>query len=96
MISIADTGHGMTPETREKAFDPLFTTKEPGKGTGLGLALVYAFVARSGGYCTIDSEVGRGTTVRLYLPREAEPRDDQDERSEEPAQSKGKLRSAEA
>ena len=96
MISIADTGHGMTPETREKAFDPLFTTKEPGKGTGLGLALVHAFVTRSGGYCTIDSEVGRGTTVRLYLPRDAEPQDDQVDRCEEAAQSETKLRSAEA
>ena len=96
MISIADTGHGMTPETREKAFDPLFTTKEPGKGTGLGLALVHAFVTRSGGYCTIDSEVGRGTTVRLYLPRDSEPQDDRVDRCEEAAQSETKLRSAEA
>ncbi|HEU0217528.1 MAG TPA: ATP-binding protein [Stellaceae bacterium] len=96
MISITDTGHGMTPETREKAFDPLFTTKEPGKGTGLGLALVHAFVTRSGGYCTIDSEVGRGTTVRLYLPRDAEPQVDQVDQCEKAAQSETKLRSAEA
>ncbi len=96
VIAIADTGHGMTPETREKSFDPLFTTKEPGKGTGLGLALVHAFVTRSGGYCTIDSELGRGTTVRLYLPRDAEPQDDQPARREEPAQPDGRLRSAEA
>jgi signal transduction histidine kinase len=95
MISITDTGHGMSPEVREKAFDPLFTTKEPGKGTGLGLALVHAFVTRSGGYCTIDSEIGRGTTVSLYLPRDAEPQDDRRDRKE-PAQSDGKLRSAEA
>jgi signal transduction histidine kinase len=71
MIAVSDTGHGMSAETRGKAFDPLFTTKEPGKGTGLGLALVQAFVTRSGGQCTIDSEVGRGTTIRLYLPRDA-------------------------
>jgi two-component system, NtrC family, sensor kinase len=68
-ISIADTGQGMPQEVREKALDPFFTTKEPGKGTGLGLSLVNAFVTRAGGRCTIDSEPGRGTTVRLYLPR---------------------------
>jgi two-component system NtrC family sensor kinase len=68
-IFVSDTGHGMPQEVREKAFDPFFTTKEPGKGTGLGLALVNAFATRSGGYCTIDSELGRGTTIKIYLPR---------------------------
>jgi two-component system NtrC family sensor kinase len=68
-IFVTDTGHGMPEEVREKAFDPFFTTKEPGKGTGLGLSLVNAFATRSGGYCTIDSELGRGTTIRIYLPR---------------------------
>jgi two-component system NtrC family sensor kinase len=94
VISITDTGHGMTPETRERAFDPLFTTKEPGKGTGLGLALVHAFVTRSGGYCTIDSELRRGTTVKLYLPRDAEPQESQQEHDK--ATSDSQLRSAEA
>ncbi|HWB51204.1 MAG TPA: ATP-binding protein [Stellaceae bacterium] len=96
MISIGDTGVGMPPEIREKAFDPLFTTKEPGKGTGLGLALVHGFVTRSGGFCTIDSETGRGTTVRLYLPRDAEPNDDAVVDPSELAKSDNRLRSAEA
>ncbi len=68
-IFVRDTGVGMPPEVREKAFDPFFTTKEDGKGSGLGLAQVNGFVTRFGGHCTIDSQPGRGTTVRLYLPR---------------------------
>jgi len=69
VISIGDTGSGMSQEVRNKAFDPFFTTKEAGKGTGLGLSQVNGFVTRFGGRCIIDSEPGRGTTVRLYLPR---------------------------
>ena len=69
MISVSDTGTGMTPETVEKAFEPFFTTKDVGKGTGLGLSMVYGFVQRSGGQVRIDSEPGEGTSVRLYLPR---------------------------
>jgi signal transduction histidine kinase len=68
-IFVADTGHGMTEEIRQHALDPFFTTKDPGKGTGLGLALVHAFATRSGGCCTIDSEPGKGTTIKIYLPR---------------------------
>ena len=68
-IYVGDTGPGMPEEVRAKAFDPFFTTKEAGKGTGLGLAQVYGFAARSGGHCAIESELGQGTTVRLYLPR---------------------------
>src|SRR6266852_4695356 len=68
-ISIGATGSGMPPEVRDKAFDPFFTTKEAGKGTGLGLSQVNGFVTRFGGRCIIDSEPGRGTTVKLYLPR---------------------------
>ncbi len=68
-IAIGDTGSGMPPEVRDKAFDPFFTTKEAGKGTGLGLSQVNGFVTRLGGRCIIDSEPGRGTTVKLYLPR---------------------------
>ena len=68
-IFVSDTGNGMPPEVQEKAFDPFFTTKEPGVGTGLGLSQVYGFVTRSGGHCAIESRPGRGTTVKLYLPR---------------------------
>jgi two-component system, NtrC family, sensor kinase len=68
-INVIDDGRGMPPDVRERAFDPFFTTKQGGKGTGLGLAQVYGFVTRFGGYCTIDSEPGKGTTVSLYLPR---------------------------
>ncbi len=71
LIAVTDTGEGMSPEVIEKAFDPFFTTKAPGAGTGLGLSQVYGFVKQSGGYTRIVSEVGRGTTMMLYLPRAA-------------------------
>jgi signal transduction histidine kinase len=67
-VCVADTGHGMTPEILARAFDPLFTTKEAGGGTGLGLSMVYGFAKQSGGHVSIRSEVGRGTEVMLYLP----------------------------
>ncbi|MDP2011931.1 MAG: PAS domain S-box protein [Phenylobacterium sp.] len=69
VLSVTDTGVGMTPEVIAKAFDPFFTTKPIGQGTGLGLSMIYGFARQSGGHARIYSEVGQGSTVRLYLPR---------------------------
>jgi signal transduction histidine kinase len=69
MLSLTDMGTGMPPEVIERAMEPFFTTKEPGKGTGLGLSMVYGFAKQSGGHLNIYSDVGVGTTIRLYLPR---------------------------
>nr|WP_047168430.1 CHASE3 domain-containing protein [Sphingomonas sp. Y57] len=69
MISITDTGSGMSPEVLAKAFDPFFTTKAVGKGTGLGLSQIFGFVKQTGGHVAIYSEMNQGTTVKLYLPR---------------------------
>jgi CheY-like chemotaxis protein len=68
-LSVHDTGCGMPPDVVQRAFEPFFTTKPTGQGTGLGLSMVYGFARQSEGFTKIDSEVGRGTTVQLYLPR---------------------------
>lgn len=68
-VAVSDTGSGMPPEILAVAFEPLFTTKEPGKGTGLGLASVYRFAKQCGGVAVIESELRKGTTVTIYLPR---------------------------
>ncbi|MBA2935173.1 PAS domain-containing protein [Sphingomonas sp. CGMCC 1.13654] len=69
VITVVDTGTGMSPETISKVFDPFFTTKEVGKGTGLGLSMVYGFVTQSGGHVDIQSTLGKGTRIALHFPR---------------------------
>lgn len=75
-ISVSDTGKGMPSEVLERAFEPFFSTKDPGKGTGLGLSMIWGFVKQSSGYARIQSEPGEGTTVSLYFPRSAKEKDE--------------------
>src|SRR6476660_7827511 len=84
-ISVADTGTGISPEHLEKVMEPFFTTKEVGKGSGLGLSMVYGFAKQSNGAFRINSEVGTGTSAELWLPRAPESARDEAEQAPEPS-----------
>jgi signal transduction histidine kinase/DNA-binding response OmpR family regulator len=84
MVSVSDTGQGMPPDVVAHVFEPFFTTKPEGEGTGLGLSQVYGFVKQSGGQVTIDSKVGKGTTISLYLPRSRALEEDVDDAKHAP------------
>jgi PAS domain S-box-containing protein len=84
MLAVTDSGVGMAPDVRAKAFDPFFTTKDIGQGTGLGLSQIYGFVKQSRGHVKIYSEVGEGTTVKIYLPRFHSDVDEPEEESVRP------------
>src|SRR5690242_1966522 len=72
-IAVADSGTGMEPEVLRRAFEPFFTTRPIGRGTGLGLSQVYGFVRQSGGFVRLESQLGHGTTARVFLPRRDGP-----------------------
>jgi len=72
-VSVGDTGDGISSDALEKVFEPFYTTKDVGEGSGLGLSMVYGFVRQSEGYITVSSDPGEGTNFRFYLPRAADP-----------------------
>jgi CheY-like chemotaxis protein len=88
-LSVSDNGTGMTQAVIERAFDPFYTTKPIGMGTGLGLSMVYGFVRQSSGQARIHSVFGKGTNISLYLPRHIDPEDDKE--AAEPAEPPGEL-----
>jgi signal transduction histidine kinase len=68
-LRVSDTGAGMTDDVRQKAIDPFFTTKPPGQGTGLGLSMTFGYIRQSNGFMKIDSELGKGTALTIFMPR---------------------------
>ena len=89
VVAVRDTGFGMAPDVLARALEPFFTTKEQGKGSGLGLSMVYGFVTQSGGHLSIDSRLGYGTCVELYLPVIAAEAEALDRRQATPANARG-------